>query len=151
MQVDTCIRRSTFGRGHQAGMTPNPLSEDYSTSSPPSPSMNNLWLRRAGTASLSGFGHLALRTVPAAQRMVPCCSEDGAQRMVPCCSEDGPVLLRGWSPAAQKMIPCCSEDDPLLLRGCMVLRGWSRAAQRMVPCHSVDGPQYGSLTHQTSI
>ena len=57
---------------------------------------------------------------PAAQRMVPCCSEDAWS---PCCSEDGPLLLRGWSPAAQRVIPCCPEDDPLLLRGRSP--GWS--------------------------
>ena len=91
---------------------------------------------------------------PAAQRMAPCCSEDGplllrgwppaAQRMVPGCSEDGPRLLRGPSPAAQRTVPCCSEDGPLLLRG------WSPAAQRMVPCCSEDGHQDGPLVRLSS-
>ena len=54
-----------------------------------------------------------------------------AQRMIPCCSEDDPLLLRGWSPAAQRMIPCCPEENPLLLRG--QSPGWS-PSQTIIKC-----------------
>ena len=67
-----------------------------------------------------------------------------AQRMIPCCSEDDPQLLRGQSHAAQRTVPCCSEDGPLLLRG------WSPAAQRMAPCCSEDGHQDGPLVRLSS-
>ena len=100
---------------------------------------------------LRGWSPAAQRMVPSCSEMVPCSSEDGplllrgwshaAQRTVPCCSEDGPMLLRGRSHAAQRTVPCCSEDGPLLLRGWSpATQRWSPAAQRMVPCYSEDGP-----------